>query len=177
MQPKSDLKFACTIDDIPPEYVLTLGKQRFVRFAGLQYLMDRLGVYKVQTNCIYSKEKEVLYEAKVWLVPSKQYLSERGIELDSPFVSILLEPTVMHATVNVDNTSANMLKFRDCLAETRAIARAFRLVTGCPYTGLDELDKRDIRKISEQEGISVETLEDMIIKENAPVAPPVEQTR
>jgi hypothetical protein len=142
-----------------------------VRFAGLQYLMDRIGVYKVQTTCIYSKEKEVLYEAKVWVVPSEQYLAEKGVNIDSPFMPVLLEPTVMHATVNSDNTSANMLKFRDCLAETRAIARAFRIVTGCPYTGLDEIDKRDIHRISEQEGISVETLEDMIAKESAPAAP------
>lgn len=165
---QSNSKFECAIDDIPAEYVLTLGKQKFIRFAGLQFLMDRIGAYKVQTACIRDSDTEVLYEAKVWVIPSEDYLASKGLTSDSPFLSLLLEPIVMHATVNTSNTSANLLNFRDCLAETRAIARAFRIATGCPYTAVDELDRSDLKNMAQNGDITIQTIEEMMGEESAP---------
>ena len=71
----------------------------------------------------------------------------------------------MHAVASKDNTSAMMHKFLDSLGETRAVARAFRIASGCPYTAVDELDRNDLKKMAAESDISVESLEDMINKE------------
>lgn len=168
-------KFKNIADEIPQEYILDMPffdkkqqkqvSQKFIRFGGLLYLADQIGMYRVQTSCIGWKPNEIRYEAKVVMCPSDEYLQYKGISKDNPCVSLLLEPTIMHATATHENTSAMMHKFLEALAETRAVARALRLVTGCPFTAVDELDKRDLKRMAEEADISVESLEDMIEKE------------
>lgn len=172
---KSDPKFIDAKENIPPEFIIemdyfdkktqTKKVQKFIRFGGLQYLMDLKGEYRVQTQTTRSTSEEVRYEAKVYMIPSDAYLAEKGITKDNPCISLLLEPTVMHAVASKDNTSAMMHKFIDSLGETRAIARAFRIASGCPYTAVDELDKRDLKNMADDMDISVESLEDIINKE------------
>lgn len=168
-------KFKNIADEIPQEYILDMPffdkkqqkqvSQKFIRFGGLLYLADQIGIYRVQTTCIGWKPNEIRYEAKIVMCPSDEYLEYKGITKDNPCLSLLMEPTVMHATATHENTSAMMHKFLEALAETRAVARALRIVTGCPFTAVDELDKRDLKRMAEEADISVESLEDMIEKE------------
>lgn len=172
---KSEPKFTDAKDNIPPEFIIELPffdkktqtnkVQKLIRFGGLQYLMDLKGEYRVQTQTTRSTSEEIRYEAKVFVIPSDAYLAEKGISKDNPCLSLLLEPVIMHAVASKDNTSAMMHKFLDSLGETRAVARAFRIASGCPYTAVDELDRNDLKKMAAESDISVESLEDMINKE------------
>ena len=172
---KSEPKFTDAKDNIPPEFIIELPffdkktqtnkVQKLIRFGGLQYLMDLKGEYRVQTQTTRATSEEIRYEAKVFVIPSDAYLAEKGISKDNPCLSLLLEPVIMHAIASKENTSPMMYKFLDSLGETRAIARAFRIASGCPYTAVDELDRRDLVQKAEETGISVESLEDMINKE------------
>lgn len=172
---KSEPKFTDAKDNIPPEFIIELPffdkktqsnkVQKLIRFGGLQYLMDLKGEYRVQTQTTRATSDEIRYEAKVFVIPSDAYLAEKGISKDNPCLSLLLEPVIMHAVASKDNTSSMMHKFLDSLGETRAIARAFRIASGCPYTAVDELDRNDLKKMAAESDISVESLEDMINKE------------
>ena len=172
---KSEPKFTDAKDNIPPEFIIELPffdkktqsnkVQKLIRFGGLQYLMDLKGEYRVQTQTTRATSDEIRYEAKVFVIPSDAYLAEKGISKDNPCLSLLLEPVIMHAVASKDNTSAMLHKFLDSLGETRAIARAFRIASGCPYTAVDELDRNDLKKMAAESDISVESLEDMINKE------------
>jgi hypothetical protein len=172
-------KFKNLADEIPPEFLITLGNQKFVKFGGLLYLIGRKGEFRVQTTRLPCAGDGAFYEAKAWLIPSKAYLEEIGVDNDNPCLSLLLEPVITHATSDRSNTSPNMLKFKDCLAETRAIARALRILSGCSYTAVDELDRSDFKKGGAVEDISVQTLEEMVAasKETAATMPALPSSR
>lgn len=171
---KSDPRFKNVTDDIPPEYLITLQGQKFVKFGGLMYLIHLKGEFRVQTTCIRCSEEEVCYEAKAWLIPSDDYLASMNITKDNPCLALLMEPVVTHATSNVLNTAGNMKKFRDCLAETRAIARALRILSGCSYTAVDELDRSDFKNAPKEmfsDTIQVQSVEEMLNASKPPEAP------
>lgn len=174
-------KFKSRIEDIPPEFVVESHGQPLIRFGGYMALLDKMGMYRIQTACVKSTPEETVYECKAWLIPFDAYLSTVGITKENPCLSLLLEPVIMHGTASVKNLAPNMLKFRETMAETRSIVRALRMLSGCSYTAVDELDRSDLEKIGNVPGmdISVQTLEEMVAasKETAASMPALPSSR
>lgn len=126
--------------EIPSEYLVSKEGTEFVKFGGLLWLAQQQGVYKCKTRDISTSPDEIVFECEGYLIPNRKYLEEMNIDPDSPLMSMFSIPVITHGTTNASNTSSLMGKFRYVLAETRAIVRNLRIVTGCSLCGEDELD-------------------------------------
>lgn len=126
--------------EIPDEHLITLQGVPFVRLSGLLWLAQQEGVYRCETKDVSTSPDEIVYECKGWLIPNNKYLEVMGIDKDSPLIELFKQPVVTHGTTNPQNLKPNMAKFRTVMAETRAIVRNLRIVTGCALCGEDELD-------------------------------------
>lgn len=90
-------------DDIPPEFIIVQNKngnvQKLIRLGGLQYLLDRMGVYKIQTKEVSEVgEKFITVEQDV-LVPSKadpsiKVTEKRRIKKFNPEYEVVYECTL-----------------------------------------------------------------------------------
>ena len=133
--------------EIPSEFILNLQDQRFIRIGGLLWLANQMGMPKIVTRNISEPGTgEIIYEAEGRLIPNEETLKRMGF--DSSYPQVVTEmfalPTVAHGTCNAQNTKPNMLKFIQVLAETRAVARCLRFMTGCSLTAVEEMDSSDI---------------------------------
>jgi hypothetical protein len=126
--------------EIPKEHLISMGDTEFVRLGGLLWLAQQQGVYRCETRDVSVSPDEIIYECKGWLIPSDKYLEIMGIDKNSPLLDMFKQPVVTHGTTNPDNLKSNMVKFRTVMAETRAIVRNLRILTGCSLCGEDELD-------------------------------------
>jgi len=120
--------------------LISMGDTEFVRLGGLLWLAQQQGVYRCETKDVSTTSEEIVYECKGWLIPSEKYLEIMGIDKNSPLLDMFKQPVVTHGTTNPDNLKSNMFKFRTVMAETRAIVRNLRILTGCSLCGEDELD-------------------------------------
>lgn len=133
-----DSKFK--MKDIPPEYVLDLNGSTFIRLGGLLYLIAQQGVFKCVTKDVSLPDSdEIIYQCEGYLIPSDDYLAQKGISKDSPLIEMFKIPTVTHGTSNPDNLKSRMVPFRTVMAETRAVARCLRILTECPLCSVEEL--------------------------------------
>lgn len=126
--------------EIPKEHLVSKGDVEFVKFGGLLWLAQQEGVYRCETKDVSTSPDEIVYECRGWLIPNKNYLEIMGIDENSPLIEMFKQPVVTHGTTNQQNLKANMVPFRTVMAETRAIVRNLRILTGCSLCGEDELD-------------------------------------
>lgn len=148
-----DSKFR--MKDIPPEYVVNIDNGQFIRFGGLLYLANQMGVFKCITKDVSNPDAidgEITYQCEGYLIPSDKYLEQKGIGKDSPFIEMFKLPTITHGTTNPDNLKTRMVPFKTVMAETRAIARCLRILTECPLCSVEELGNYEF---SAEEAISV----------------------
>ena len=153
--------------EIPNEHLITLQGVDFVRLSGLLWLAQQEGVYRCETKDVSTSPDEIVYECKGWLIPNNKYFEVMGIDKDSPLIDMFKQPVVTHGTTNPDNLKPNMAKFRTVMAETRAIVRNLRIVTGCALCGEDELDSYqfDSEKViqsAKNAGISMTSAVDLL---------------
>ena len=153
--------------EIPKEHLITRGDTEFVRFGGLLWLAQQEGVYRCETRDVSASPDEIVYECKGWLIPNNKYLEVMGIDKDSPLLDMFRQPVVTHGTTNPDNLKANMVPFRTVMAETRAIVRNLRILTGCSLCGEDELDSyqfipENVINTAKNAGISLVSAKDMM---------------
>ena len=126
--------------EIPKEHLITRDGVEFVRFGGLLWLAQQQGVYRCETRDVSTSPDEIVYECKGWLIPNDKYLDIMGIDKDSPLMEMFKQPVITHGTTNPQNLRPNMAPHRTVMAETRAIVRNLRVLTGCSLCGEDELD-------------------------------------
>jgi hypothetical protein len=127
--------------EIPKEHLITRDGVEFVRFGGLLWLAQQEGVYRCETKDVsINPDVEIVYECKGWLIPNSKYLEVMGIDKESPLLDMFRQPIITHGTTNPQNLRANMAPHRTVMAETRAIVRNLRILTGCSLCGEDELD-------------------------------------
>lgn len=133
--------------EIPGEFILRLKDQVFIRVGGLLWLANQMGMLKIVTKNVSTPGvPEVIYEAEGRLIPNATTLENMGYGKDYPLelVQMFTLPTIAHGTCNQDNTKDGMQKFAQVLAETRAIARCLRFLTGCALTAVEEMDSSDL---------------------------------
>lgn len=153
MKEKIFVKNNNTQYEIPDSFIVWLGEgdrsQPLIKLGGLMYLANLMGKPILQTKNISKTDGERIYECVGYLIPNNDTLSNLGINpenLNDPRLSLLLgQPTIAHGTTNGDNLKGNMFKYAEVMAETRAIVRCLRLLTGCSYTAVEEMDKADLK--------------------------------
>lgn len=128
------------LKDIPPEFVVILKGNTFIRLGGLLYLASKMGVFKCETKNVSKSPDEIVFECKGWIIPSEGFLKEKGISLDSPLIDMFKQPVVAHGTTNQFNMNRNMSQFGYVMAETRSISRCLRILTECPYCSEEEIE-------------------------------------
>ena len=126
--------------EIPKEHLITRDGVEFVRFGGLLWLAQQQGVYRCETKDVSTSPDEIVYECKGWLIPNDKYLEIMGIDKNSPLMEMFKQPVITHGTTNPQNLRSSMVPHRTVMAETRAIVRNLRVLTGCSLCGEDELD-------------------------------------
>ena len=126
--------------EIPKEHLIVRDGVEFVRLGGLQWLAQQQGVYRCETRDVSTSPDEIVYECKGWLIPNDKYLEVMGIDKNSPLMEMFKQPVITHGTTNPQNLRPNMAPHRTVMAETRAIVRNLRILTGCSLCGEDELD-------------------------------------
>ena len=103
-------------------------------------MVNEMGVYRCETRDVSTSPDEIVYECKGWLIPNDKYLEIMGIDKNSPLMEMFKQPVITHGTTNPQNLRPNMTPHRTVMAETRAIVRNLRVLTGCSLCGEDELD-------------------------------------
>lgn len=127
--------------EIPQEHIVERGDVSFIRFGGLLFLVNEMGVYRCETKDVsINPAEEIVYECKGYLIPNTKYLNVMGIDEKSPLLDMFRQPVITHGTTNPQNLKSNMVPFKTVMAETRAIVRNLRIITGCSLCGEDELD-------------------------------------
>lgn len=126
--------------EIPQEHLIERDGTTFIRFGGLLFLVNEMGVYRCETRDVSTSPDEIVYECKGWLIPNDKYLEIMGIDKNSPLMEMFKQPVITHGTTNPQNLRPNMAPHRTVMAETRAIVRNLRVLTGCSLCGEDELD-------------------------------------
>lgn len=166
--------------DIPPEYIVRIPQgdktAEFIRLGGLLYLAGQIGVFRCQTKDVSLPETEtnheIIYECTGWIIPSDRYLEEIGISKDSSLMHMFEIPVVMHGIANPDNLKARMVPFRTVMAETRAISRCLRILTGCPMTAVEELgdynfNAEEVIKTARSAGVDLVSAADVLTAEQS----------
>lgn len=140
-------KFHKVLTNIPEEFVVEKTSNGttayFPKLGGLMYLANTMGKPILATEDISKKPDEVVFECRGYLIPSKELLDKMGMENDSPLIDMWEMPTITHGTANAKNLSAHMLPHATVMAETRAIVRCLRILTGCSYTSYEEMQESD----------------------------------
>lgn len=127
--------------EIPSEHLIERDGTTFIRFGGLLYLVNEMGVYRCETRDVsVDPSNEIVYECKGWLIPNDRYIEVMGIDKTSPLMEMFKQPVITHGTTNPQNLRPNMAPHKTVMAETRAIVRNLRILTGCSLCGEDELD-------------------------------------
>lgn len=160
--------------EIPKEHLISRGDAEFVRFGGLLWLAQQEGVYRCETVDVSTNPaEEIVYECRGWLIPNNRYLEVMGIDKDSPLIDMFRQPVITHGTTNQNNLKPNMFPFRTVMAETRAIVRNLRILTGCSLCGEDELDSyqfipEKVIESAKNAGISMTSAVDMLDAQQEP---------
>lgn len=167
-------KASSKLKDIPPEFVIHLDGTPFIKLGGLLYLASQMGVFKCETKDISTHDREIIFECRGWIIPSKEYLESKGISDDSPLIEMFMKPVVAHGTTNQFNLATHMNKFSYVMAETRSVARCLRILTECPYCSEEELeafkyDTQEVIKIANEAGGRITSASDLLKKK--PVEP------
>lgn len=140
-------KFHKVLTNIPEEFVVekTSGgtTSYFPKFGGLMYLANTMGKPIISTRNISTKADEVVFECNGYLIPNKATLDAMGMDGSSPLIDMWKMPTVTHGTANAKNLNSNMMPHATVMAETRAIVRCLRILTGCSYTSYEEMQESD----------------------------------
>ena len=135
------MTYVTKFGEIPKEHLINRDGTEFVRFGGLLWLAQQQGVYRCETRDVsIDPQNEIIYECKGWLIPNENYFKVMGIDPNSPLADMFRQPVITHGTTNPQNLRANMAPHRTVMAETRAIVRNLRILTGCSLCGEDELD-------------------------------------
>jgi hypothetical protein len=167
-------KIKSVIDELPNEMLVTQGNQKFIKYAGLQFLVDQIGVFKCRLRDVtIDYNKEIIYECEGYLVPSMSYLKSKDIDPATypPELLKMLElPVITRGTSSDLNTKENLRKYKVEMASTRAVVRCMRLISGCPYTGVDELPDSDTAMTTYKKigsSMSIKSATDILKDENA----------
>lgn len=127
---------------VPASFFVQSNDATYIRFGGLLYLANEMGTFRCKTRCIASSETGVIFECEGYLIPNDSYLAKHGFTQTNNFLSLLNEPVIAHGEASSANVSSSRTsKFKYVMAETRSIVRTLRVLTGCSYTALDELDQ------------------------------------
>ena len=140
-------KFHKVLTNIPEEFVVEKSSNGttsyFPKFGGLMYLANTMGKPIITTKNISQKADEVVFECSGYLIPNKETLDKMGMDVSSPLIDMWKMPTVTHGTANAQNLNKNMMPHATVMAETRAIVRCLRILTGCSYTSYEEMQEAD----------------------------------
>lgn len=154
--------------EIPKEHLITRDGTEFVRFGGLLWLAQQQGVYRCETKDVSTDPaNEIVYECKGWLIPNNNYFKVMDIDPNSPLLEMFRQPVITHGTTNAQNLRSNMFPHRTVMAETRAIVRNLRVLTGCSLCGEDELDSyqfvpENVIQSAKNAGISMTSAVDLL---------------
>lgn len=134
----------CTVNgiEVPQSLFMERGGSMLIRFGGLLYLANEMGTFRCETRDVSKDDSgEIIFECKGYIIPNERYLISRGFTLDYPLLQMFTQPVVMHGTASRENlTNKMIIPFRYVMAETRSIVRCLRILTGCSFTAVDELD-------------------------------------
>ena len=139
----AQIKYHSVLTNIPEEFVVERKANGvttyFPKMGGLMFLANTMGKPVLQCKNVSTKSDETVFECSGWLIPNKETLEKLGLTPESPLWDMWKIPTITHGTSNAGNTKDNMLVHATVMAETRAIVRCLRILTGCSYTAYEEL--------------------------------------